>query len=319
MRRVLSIRNLHTVVVISALGMTFPLLLNRRQHSPVSLGRLDVQVWRRVRRSLEILIEWPGEGRVVEDGSILCRRSQVRTVDISSLASYKIEYVCAHVPASEGVEVPVRFDRGKFGIVVVVLVVLAAFQMLGDSASKEDGEDAVGDRITLVLVESDEDQSTRPEVLVLHKWLEEIAHPSASGRDGRVMAVRSHVWGDEHPLRQVFVRKVLIELGHVLLVGETERGGVCIVNDRWVVLPHVVICTGLLVNPGEPLKARVGHVFLVRAPADVLIFQEVRDCGDVARHTIEGIIVHTEVVTAYDVLEMAEGEEISWISPCEAT
>ena len=61
-------------------------------------------------------------------------------------------------------------------------------------------------------------------------------------------------------------RSTLVGHGDVLLVGETFRGGVCVVNDGRVVLPHVVVCLVLLVDVALALETRVRHVFLVSAP-----------------------------------------------------
>lgn len=72
---------------------------------------------------------------------------------------------------------------------------------------------------------------------------------------------------------------------------------------RWwyansLVLPDVVLLASLLIDPGKALEAGVRQVFLILAPADALVFQQVDHSRHVGRYGIEGVIVHTEVVTA---------------------
>jgi hypothetical protein len=65
-----------------------------------------------------------------------------------------------------------------------------------------------------------------------------------------------------------------------------------------LVLANVVVGTSLLVEPVEALVAGVGQIFLVRAPRDSSVLEQVGDGGDVLGDLGEWVIVKTEVVTA---------------------
>jgi hypothetical protein len=56
------------------------------------------------------------------------------------------------------------------------------------------------------------------EVLVCEQRLEKIASPLASNGDSTIMTIARHVRGDEHPLWQLIVLKILLEEGHILNV-----------------------------------------------------------------------------------------------------
>jgi hypothetical protein len=65
-----------------------------------------------------------------------------------------------------------------------------------------------------------------------------------------------------------------------------------------LVLANVVVGTSLLVEPVEALVAGVWQIFLVRAPRDSSVLEQVGDGGDVLGDLDEWVIVKTEVVTA---------------------
>ena len=67
----LSIRNDKAISVVCGQRASSPGLLDGGQDSASSLGRHDVEVWSRVWRLLELVVERTGEGRVVEDLSRL--------------------------------------------------------------------------------------------------------------------------------------------------------------------------------------------------------------------------------------------------------
>lgn len=86
-------------------------------------------------------------------------------------------------------------------------------------------------RLLTVLVKSQEDQGTLHEVFVGEEGLEEATRPGAGDGDGGVMAVRGHVGSDEAPLGKSLCLEIVEELGRVLLVRETTRAGVGVVDD----------------------------------------------------------------------------------------
>lgn len=88
-------------------------------------------------------------------------------------------------------------------------------------------------------------------------------------------------------------------VGHrdVLLVAETLRSSVGIVNDGGVVLANVVVCLGVLVDVALALEAGVRHVLLVSAPRDALVVKQVNNCGDVRRDLLEIVVVTAKSIT----------------------
>ena len=114
-----------------------------------------------------------------------------------------------------------------------------------------------------------------------------------------------HVRCDEQPLRQLAFSQVLVEhgsilVGHgnVLLVGQTLGRSVCVEDDRRVVLPHVVVGLGLLVDVALALEAGVRHVLLVSRPGNALVLEQVDKRGNVGIDSLEVVVVTAEGVTA---------------------
>lgn len=234
--RMLSIRNLLRIGVIR---VRRPLVedipgLNRRQHGPERPRRERQDVGDGVRGVFEAGVEGPGEGAVQEDGWVVARHGVPGAVDVAGVLGDELEDVGADVPAAEGVEVPVGLDRSNIRVVVVELVVGCALEFFWDGAAEKNAEDAVADvvgvcsllavalgrastRLT-VLVESQKDQGAVHEVFVGEERLKEVARPGAGDGDGRIVAVRGHVGGDEAPLGKSFRLEVVEELGGVLLV-----------------------------------------------------------------------------------------------------
>lgn len=92
--------------------------------------------------------------------------------------------------------------------------------------------------------------------------------------------------------------RVLVDHRDVLLSAQTLRSGVGVEDDRRVVLAHVVIGLGLLVDVGLTLEARVGHVLLVGAPRDALVLEKIDQGRDVGVNLLEVVVVAAEGVTA---------------------
>lgn len=100
-----------------------------------------------------------------------------------------------------------------------------------------------------------------------------------------------------NPLREFLGLKIAVELGQVLILGQSISTGVGVVDYGRVVLSDVVVCLGLLIDPGLSFKSRIWHVLLVLRPGNTLILQQIDDAGDIARNLVEIIIVHAKVVT----------------------
>lgn len=84
---------------------------------------------------------------LTEDGLIGAGHLGLGTDVVAGLLANEVEDVSADVPAAEGVQVPVGFDGGDLGVVVVVVRVLGADEAVMDGVTKEDGEDAVADGV----------------------------------------------------------------------------------------------------------------------------------------------------------------------------
>lgn len=84
---------------------------------------------------------------LTEDGLIGAGHLGLRTDVVAGLLADKVEDVGTNVPAAEGVQVPVGFDSGDLGVVVVVVRVRSADEAVVDGITKKDGEDAVADGV----------------------------------------------------------------------------------------------------------------------------------------------------------------------------
>nr|POF15493.1 hypothetical protein CFP56_48688 [Quercus suber] len=267
----------------------------------------------RVRGALEAGVEGTGVRRVVEDGRVLARGGLVGAHDVAGLLGDEVEDVGAHVPSTERVEMPVGLDRAELGVVVVEVRVGGSHGRFGDGTAEEEAEDPVAAGVGVVLVKGDQDEGVLHEVRVVEQGLEEVASPGAGGGDRGVVSVRGHVGRDEHPLRQLLGLQVGLELRHVLDVRQTPSIGVGLEDDRWVVLSDVVVGTSVLVLPSEALEARVWHVFLVRAPGDEPLVEQVGDGRDVAGDGVEVVVVHSEVLTSVgsDIVGLRRGDTLA--------
>ena len=104
-------------------------------------------------------------GRVQKDG-VESRGVPVSDL-VTRLATNKREDVGAHVPPAQGVEIPVGFDGGDLGIVVVEAAVSCACQGGGHCVTDQNGQDTVLSRVGVVLVEGDENERVVHEIPVV--------------------------------------------------------------------------------------------------------------------------------------------------------
>lgn len=291
-RRVLAIRNIHGGVVVLLLRALLAgiLLDNARKDRAAGLGRNDVGVGDRVGGGLEAGVEGTSKGAVVEDGRVGARGGVIGRVDVAGLLGDEAEDIGANVPAAEGVQVPVGLDGGQLRVVVVEVGVRGALGGFRHGTTEKDAEDAVADAVGVVLVEGNENQGAVHEVAVGKQRLQKAAGPLAGDGHRGVVAVRGHVRGDENPLRQALGLEVLVEQSGVLLVRETTRARVLVVDDRRVVLADIVVGLGLLVDPAVPLEARVGHIFLVSTPGDAAVLEKIDHGGDSVGNLVESVL-----------------------------
>jgi hypothetical protein len=99
----------------------------------------------------------------------------------------------------------------------------------------------------------------------LHVWGDELVFPVSSCKNS---------YGEKHthhPLRKFLGLEVAVELGQVLVLGQSLSTGVGIVDHSRVVLSDVVVGLALLVDPSLSLETRVWHVFLVLRPCNTLV------------------------------------------------
>jgi len=167
-----------------------------------------------------------------------------------------------------------------------------------EGVAEEDAEDTVLGRVGFVLVKGYKDEGVFHEVPVLKKGREEVVEPFARDGYGGIVTVRSHVWGNKHPLRKLVGFEIFVEEGCVLNLREAV--GFCcygVIEDFGVVLADVIVGTVLLVDPCEALEACVWHIFLVEAPADALVFKKVNDGRYIFWDGSERIAIKTEIVS----------------------
>lgn len=87
------------------------------------------------------------------------------------------------------------------------------------------------------------------------------------------MAITCHIRRNEHPLWELIGIQVLLKLSEILDIRQSVTvTGDRIEHDSWIMFSNIIVSTIGLIDESEALKAAVGHVFLVRAPADFLVF-----------------------------------------------
>lgn len=201
-------------------------------------------------------------------------------------------------------------DREDSVLGSVILVLVERWIEVRERSSPADG--AVGERLT------QQNQGVLHKVLVRQQGGEEVPGPLAGEADRGVVTVVGHVRSDEDPLREFVVLQIVVEQREVLGLRQTvfvvgdgivdDEGACSPVStdeacrdagsiENSLVLSHVVLLAGLLIDPGHALKARVRHVLLILAPADSLVFQNIHDGRHVGRDPEEGIIVHAKVLS----------------------
>ena len=194
---------------------------------------------------------------------------------------------------------PVGGYRGNLTVVVVEVVIGGSDELLGYGVAEEDTQDSVLYSISLVFIEGDQDEGVLHESLVVEQRLDKSASPGTGNSDVRVMTVARHVGSNEHPLRQLSILEVLVELSEVLVDGEAVKvAGIGVVVDRGVMLANVVILAVHMVYPGLALEATVGHIFLVMTPRDALIFKKIDNGGHILVRLEEVVVLHTEIVSS---------------------
>lgn len=217
-------------------------------------------------------------------------------VDVVDLVSNEGQQVGTAVPATERGELPVGGERGNHRVVGVESAVGGSLEVVGDGATNQEGVDGVGVGVVVTLVKGEHDKCVLHQVLVLEEVSDEVVRPGTAERDVGVMAVVSHVRGDERVLGETLVVKIIVEAGEVLDLAQTGSViGHRVEDDEGVVLTHVVVGAALRVT--ETLVTSVRETFLVLAPGDLAGVEKVSNGRDIVGDLPPGVVVHSEVVT----------------------
>ncbi|KAI6755574.1 hypothetical protein HG531_004680 [Fusarium graminearum] len=228
---------------------------------------LQVQVWRNILLVSTSSVERSRVGKIPE---ILVHRVCLPLPQlIASLARNKVKDIGAHIPAAEGIEIPVGLNGGNLRVVVVEAVVGCANEMLGNSITEKNTEDVVLAGVGFVFIPSDKNKSVIHEVLILEEWLKKGARPVSSDSNRSVLVLLEIPV--EHGVLSIHKREIL-DLRKSLF-----RSSYAVVKNSWVVLANVVVLSILVVHPCETFKACVGHVFLVKTPGDTSMLKEIND------------------------------------------
>lgn len=211
-RRVLSIGGFEARGVIHRRRAPLPSGLDRGQHGAVvQVADVERHVGRRISLVAAFLVVQGARVGGVEVHVLEGNVAGPGPHGIARLVGHELEYVGADVEAAEGVQVPVGLGGGDLAVVVVVVVIGGADEVGRDGVAEEDGEDPVLDRVGLVLVKRDQNQSVLHEALVREKRLQKGTGPLACHAHVGVVAVACHVRRDEHPLWERLSFEVLIE------------------------------------------------------------------------------------------------------------
>jgi hypothetical protein len=160
-------------IIVGFVLLADPLLLDRRKNSASIDEGKGVGYWL---SSPGLRIE-DSRVRGVEE-AVSERWGTAPLADmVTRLGGDMFENVGSDVPSAESVQVPVCFDGGDFGIVVIEVGVGGANEVVGDGVTKENGENSILDSISLVLVEADEHEGVFHEVAVVQERSEEILEP----------------------------------------------------------------------------------------------------------------------------------------------
>lgn len=122
-------------------------------------------------------------------------------VRVADLVSNEAENIGTAVPATQGRKAPVRLNGGQGRVVSVDGLILGSNEVLRDSTTEQNAEDAVavvvdlrfGDTVGLGLIEGQQQQSVVPEVGVVHERLNKAAQPLGSVGDVGIVSIVRHV------------------------------------------------------------------------------------------------------------------------------
>lgn len=122
-------------------------------------------------------------------------------VGVADLVSHEAEDVGTTVPATQRRKTPVCLDGGQSGVVSVDSLILGADEVLRNSTTEKNAEDAVavvvdlrlGDTVGLGLIKGQQQQGVVPEVGVVHKGLNEAAQPLGTEGDIGIVSIVGHV------------------------------------------------------------------------------------------------------------------------------
>jgi hypothetical protein len=115
--------------------------------------------------------------------------------------------VCADVPSAKRIQIPVGFNCGDLGVMVVEFIVSGSDKFVRNGVTNEDSENIVLDRVGLVLIEGDQNKSVVHESLVGEEGSKEALKPCTDNGDRGVMTITGHIGGNEHPLWELITAK----------------------------------------------------------------------------------------------------------------
>jgi hypothetical protein len=211
-RGVVSIGYLKFAVVVVLVLLGLPVLLDVWESSAAVSARVAVWNWLGCPR---LAVEDARVAVVEEDlGELRLARPLAQAV--TSVLGNVCKNVCADVPSAKCIQIPVSFNCGDLGVMVVEVIVSGSDKFVRNGVTNEDSENIVLDRVGLVLIEGDHNKSVVHEAFVGEEGSKEALKPRTSNGGRRVMTITGHIGGNEHPLWELIIGQVFIEKGGVL-------------------------------------------------------------------------------------------------------
>lgn len=59
---------------------------------------------------------------------------------------------------------------------------------------------------------------------------------------------------------------------------------------------HIIIGSITLIDPSNPFKARIRHIFFIMPPTDAFVFQKINHRGYIGRDLVKIVVVHSEIL-----------------------
>lgn len=175
-------------------------------------------------------------------------------------------------------------------------------QVIWEDVGKNYGEDSVlKNPVRAVFIKVDDEEGIVHEMGVVEECGDEWEQPIRTICDLSVVCIVKLVRGDEDMLRKLIIGKILLERNEVFdCVDPFWLVNIAVEQNRWVVLPDIVVGTIALVEKLESLKSSIWKVLLVGSEGDTLGGQQIPDVRHIGRDLMEVVIIHPEIVTTVD-------------------